>query len=97
MEEKKKAVNMAARCSGILRARNVAVAEEQRHGREGAEDGVEQWQGAELGSRDVGGCVEVDEPADECAGEGADDDDGRWDMPGGVRSSLDLAACVEGI
>ena len=42
-----------------------AVAEDQRDGREGVEDCVDQRERAELSSGDVGGGVKVDEPADE--------------------------------
>jgi hypothetical protein len=53
-----------------------AVAEEQSDGRESVEDGVDEGQGTEVGSADIRWSVEVDEPADEGAGDHADGDDG---------------------
>src|SRR5579871_1182017 len=59
-----------------------SVAEEQRDGRESVQDRVDQRERAKLGPSDVRGSVEVDEPADEGACDGADRDDGgddcRW-------------------
>ncbi len=56
-----------------------AVSEDQRDGREGVEDCVDQRERAQLSSCDVGRGVKVDEPADERAGDGADRDDGGND------------------
>jgi len=57
------------------------VADEQRDGRECVEDGVDERQRAELGSRNVRRGVEVHQPADEGTGGSADrnnaKDDGR--------------------
>ena len=56
-----------------------AVAKEQRDGRKCVEDCVDEGKRAELGPSDIGGRVEVDEPADEGAGDGADRYDGGDD------------------
>lgn len=66
---------------------DVAIALDEGKGGEAVEYGVEQGQGTELGSGDVGRGVEVDEVADEGTGQGGGDDDSADDGGRGAEGS----------
>jgi hypothetical protein len=76
--EKKNAVNIAARCWDTTAA-DIDEADDQRDGAKGVQHGVEQGQGTKVRAGDIERRMKVDEIADQGAGQGADDDDGRDD------------------
>ena len=53
-------------------------------GREGVEEGVECRKEKQVGARDIGGRMIIDEPAEEEAGDGADGDNGGDDAERGT-------------
>ena len=71
-------------CGAVLRnapRADEAVAEEQRDGRERIQNCVDQGKGTEMRVAEVRGRVEINQPADEGAGQhadGDDSDDHRW-------------------
>lgn len=56
-----------------------AETDDQGNGGEGVEQGVERRKEQQVRSRNVGGCVIIDKPAEEEAGDGADGDNGGDD------------------